>query len=217
MNANDLSMGVTCADVCVTIGADKLLNNVKLRAEPGTITGLIGRNGSGKTMLLRAICGLVPMSAGSITVAGQRVGIDVDFPENIGVIIETPGFLPQYNAIDNLRILAKIRNRIHDAEIKAALTQVGLNNVSKRVSKYSLGMKQRLGIAQAIMENPDILLLDEPMNGLDNAGVREMRELFKSLRAQGKTILLASHNPLDIEELCDTVCEMDGGVLSRVR
>ena len=168
-------------------------------------------------MLLRAICGLVPMSAGSITVAGQRVGIDVDFPENIGVIIETPGFLPQYNAIDNLRILAKIRNRIHDAEIKAALTQVGLSNVSKRVSKYSLGMKQRLGIAQAIMENPDILLLDEPMNGLDNAGVREMRELFKSLRAQGKTILLASHNPLDIEELCDTVCEMDGGVLSRVR
>ena len=217
MNANDLSMGVTCADVCVTIGADKLLNNVKLRAEPGTITGLIGRNGSGKTMLLRAICGLVPMSAGSITVAGQRVGIDVDFPENIGVIIETPGFLPQYNAVDNLRILAKIRNRIHDAEIKAALAQVGLSNVSKRVSKYSLGMKQRLGIAQAIMENPDILLLDEPMNGLDNAGVREMRELFKSLRAQGKTILLASHNPLDIEELCDTVCEMDGGVLSRVR
>ena len=166
MNANDLSMGVTCTDVCVTIGADKLLNNVKLRAEPGTITGLIGRNGSGKTMLLRAICGLVPMSAGSITVAGQRVGIDVDFPENIGVIIETPGFLPQYNAVDNLRILAKIRNRIHDAEIKAALTQVGLSNVSKRVSKYSLGMKQRLGIAQAIMENPDILLLDEPMNGL---------------------------------------------------
>ena len=217
MNANDLSMGVTCADVCVTIGADKLLNNVELRAEPGTITGLIGRNGSGKTMLLRAICGLVPMSAGSITVAGQRVGIDVDFPENIGVIIETPGFLPQYNAIDNLRILAKIRNRIHDAEIKAALAQVGLSNVSKRVSKYSLGMKQRLGIAQAIMENPDILLLDEPMNGLDNAGVREMRELFKSLRAQGKTILLASHNPLDIEELCDTVCEMDGGLLSRVR
>ena len=217
MNANDLSMGVTCADVCVTIGADKLLNNVKLRAEPGTITGLIGRNGSGKTMLLRAICGLVPMSAGSITVAGQRVGIDVDFPENIGVIIETPGFLPQYNAVDNLRILAKIRNRIHDAEIKAALTQVGLINVSKRVSKYSLGMKQRLGIAQAIMENPDILLLDEPMNGLDNAGVREMRELFKSLRAQGKTILLASHNPLDIEELCDTVCEMDGGVLTNVR
>ena len=145
------------------------------------------------------------------------MGIDVDFPENIGVIIETPGFLPQYNAVDNLRILAKIRNRIHDAEIKAALTQVGLSNVSKRVSKYFLGMKQRLGIAQAIMENPDILLLDEPMNGLDNAGVREMRELFKSLRAQGKTILLASHNPLDIEELCDTVCEMDGGVLSRVR
>ncbi len=217
MNANDLSMGVTCTDVCVTIGADKLLNNVKLRAEPGTITGLIGRNGSGKTMLLRAICGLVPMSAGSITVAGQRVGIDVDFPENIGVIIETPGFLPQYNAVDNLRILAKIRNRIHDTEIKAALTQVGLSNVSKRVSKYSLGMKQRLGIAQAIMENPDILLLDEPMNGLDNAGVREMRELFKSLRAQGKTILLASHNPLDIEELCDTVCEMDGGVLTNLR
>jgi ABC-2 type transport system ATP-binding protein len=149
--------------------------------------------------------------------SGQRVGTDVDFPDNIGAIIETPGFLPQYSALENLRILAKIRARIGDSEIKAALKQVGLSGINKRVGKYSLGMKQRLGIAQAIMENPDILLLDEPMNGLDKSGVNDMRELFKTLREQGKTILLASHNPLDIEELCDTVYEMDGGVLSKVR
>jgi ABC-2 type transport system ATP-binding protein len=217
MSANDMSSGVICTDVNVTIGADKILNNVNLHAEPGTITGLIGSNGSGKTMLLRAICGLVPLTSGSIVASGQRVGTDVDFPDNIGAIIETPGFLPQYSALENLRILAKIRARIGDGEIKAALKQVGLGGINKRIGKYSLGMKQRLGIAQAIMENPDILLLDEPMNGLDKSGVNDMRELFKTLREQGKTILLASHNPLDIEELCDTVYEMDGGVLSKIK
>ena len=210
-------VGLELTDVSVTIGADKLLSGISLRAEPGTITGLIGRNGSGKTMLLRAICGLVPLAQGEVVVAGQRVGKDVDFPDSIGVIIETPGFLPQYTAFENLKILARIRNRIGDAGIQSALEQVGLSGVKKRVGKFSLGMKQRLGIAQAIMENPAILLLDEPMNGLDNAGVLEMRELFKALRDKGKTILLASHNPLDIEELCDSVYEMDGGVLTRVR
>ena len=210
-------VGLELTDVSVTIGADKLLSGISLRAEPGTITRLIGRNGSGKTMLLRAICGLVPLAQGEVVVAGQRVGKDVDFPDSIGVIIETPGFLPQYTAFENLKILARIRNRIGDAGIQSALEQVGLSGVKKRVGKFSLGMKQRLGIAQAIMENPAILLLDEPMNGLDNAGVREMRELFKALRDKGKTILLASHNPLDIEELCDSVYEMDGGVLTRVR
>ena len=209
--------GLELTDVSVTIGADKLLSGISLRAEPGTITGLIGRNGSGKTMLLRAICGLVPLAQGEVVVAGQRVGKDVDFPDSIGVIIETPGFLPQYTAFENLKILARIRNRIGDAGIQSALEQVGLSGVKKRVGKFSLGMKQRRGIAQAIMENPAILLLDEPMNGLDNAGVREMRELFKALRDKGRTILLASHNPLDIEELCDSVYEMDGGVLTRVR
>lgn len=210
-------VGLELTDVSVTIGADKLLSGISLRAEPGTITGLIGRNGSGKTMLLRAICGLVPLAQGEVVVAGQRVGKDVDFPDSIGVIIETPGFLPQYTAFENLKILARIRNRIGDAGIQSALEQVGLSGVKKRVGKFSLGMKQRLGIAQAIMENPAVLLLDEPMNGLDNAGVLEMRELFKALRDKGKTILLASHNPLDIEELCDSVYEMDGGVLTRVR
>ena len=210
-------VGLELTDVSVTIGADKLLSGISLRAEPGTITGLIGRNGSGKTMLLRAICGLVPLAQGDVVVAGQRVGKDVDFPDSIGVIIETPGFLPQYTAFENLKILARIRNRIGDAGIQSALEQVGLSGVKKRVGKFSLGMKQRLGIAQAIMEDPAVLLLDEPMNGLDNAGVLEMRELFKSLRDSGKTILLASHNPLDIEELCDTVCEMDDGVLKQVR
>ena len=154
-------VGLELTDVSVTIGADKLLSGISLRAEPGTITGLIGRNGSGKTMLLRAICGLVPLAQGEVVVAGQRVGKDVDFPDSIGVIIETPGFLPQYTAFENLKILARIRNRIGDAGIQSALEQVGLSGVKKRVGKFSLGMKQRLGIAQAIMENPAMLLLDD--------------------------------------------------------
>ncbi len=210
-------LGVELTDVCVTIGADRVLSGINLRAEPGTITGLIGRNGSGKTMLLRAICGLVPLARGEVVVAGQRVGRDVDFPDDMGAIIETPSFLPQYTAYENLRLLARIRNRIGAAEIHATLERVGLSCVNKRVGKYSLGMKQRLGIAQAIMEDPAVLLLDEPMNGLDKSGVEDMRALFGALRRQGRAILLASHNPLDIEELCDVVCEMDGGTLTRVR
>ena len=191
-----------------------VLKNVSISFEKGQIHGIVGRNGSGKTVLFKCICGLMHPEEGVIRVNGKRVGRDVDMPEDIGAIIEAPGFLPNYSGYKNLRFLANIRRKIGKEEILNVLRTVGLDPESrKHVGKYSLGMRQRLGIAQAIMEDPEILILDEPMNGLDNAGVQDIRALLLKLKAQGKTILLASHNHEDIAALCDTVHEMDGGVL----
>lgn len=191
-----------------------VLKNVSISFEKGKIHGIVGRNGSGKTVLFKCICGLMHPEEGMILVNGKRVGRDVDMPEDIGAIIEAPGFLPNYSGYKNLRFLANIRRKIGKEEILNVLKTVGLDPESrKHVGKYSLGMRQRLGIAQAIMEDPEILILDEPMNGLDNAGVQDIRALLLELKAQGKTILLASHNHEDIAALCDTVHEMDGGVL----
>lgn len=191
-----------------------VLKNVSISFEKGQIHGIVGRNGSGKTVLFKCICGMMHPEEGVILVNGKRVGRDVDMPEDIGAIIEAPGFLPNYSGYKNLRFLANIRRKIGKEEILNVLKTVGLDPESrKHVGKYSLGMRQRLGIAQAIMEDPEILILDEPMNGLDNAGVQDIRALLLELKAQGKTILLASHNHEDIAALCDTVHEMDGGVL----
>ena len=191
-----------------------VLKNVSISFEKGQIHGIVGRNGSRKTVLFKCICGLMHPEEGVIFVNGKRVGRDVDMPEDIGAIIEAPGFLPNYSGYKNLRFLANIRRKIGKEEILNVLKTVGLDPESrKHVGKYSLGMRQRLGIAQAIMEDPEILILDEPMNGLDNAGVQDIRALLLELKAQGKTILLASHNHEDIAALCDTVHEMDGGVL----
>ena len=191
-----------------------VLKNVSISFEKGKIHGIVGRNGSGKTVLFKCICGLMHPEEGVILVNGKRVGRDVDMPEDIGAIIDAPGFLPNYSGYKNLRFLANIRRKIGKEEILNVLKTVGLDPESrKHVGKYSLGMRQRLGIAQAIMEDPEILILDEPMNGLDNAGVQDIRALLLELKAQGKTILLASHNHEDIAALCDTVHEMDGGVL----
>lgn len=191
-----------------------VLKNVSISFEKGQIHGIVGRNGSGKTVLFKCICGLMHPEEGVILVNGKRVGRDVDMPEDVGAIIEAPGFLPNYSGYKNLRFLANIRRKIGKEEILNVLKTVGLDPESrKHVGKYSLGMRQRLGIAQAIMEDPEILILDEPMNGLDNAGVQDIRALLLELKAQGKTILLASHNHEDIAALCDTVHEMDGGVL----
>ena len=193
-------------------GAATVLNDVNISFEKGKIHGLIGRNGSGKTMLMKCICGFVPVTQGSITVNGKKIGKDIDVPENLGAIIETPGFLNNYSGYNNLKFLAGINKKIGREQIREAISFVGLDPDSKKhVGRYSLGMRQRLGLAQAIMENPDILLLDEPMNGLDKHGVKEMRELFKSLAQQGKTIIMANHSAED------TVCEMDLGVITRVK
>lgn len=198
----------------LTIGKTAILNDVTVFLEAGKIHGLIGRNGSGKTMLMKCICGFIRPTRGEVVVDGKRVGKDVDFPENMGIIIETPGFIPYYSGYKNLKLLAGLRNKIGREEIIQAMERTGLDPKLKRhVKKYSLGMRQRLGLAQAIMEDPDILILDEPMNGLDKDGVEDMRRYLIDLREQGKTILIASHSSEDISVLCDAVYEMEKGIL----
>lgn len=205
-------------NVFLTLGKTEILKDISVSFERGKIHGLIGRNGSGKTMLMKCICGFVKPNSGEITVDGKQVGKDCDFPQSMGVIIETPGFIPYYSGYKNLKLLAELCGKIGGGEIKNTMHRVGLDPELKRpVRKYSLGMRQRLGLAQAIMENPDLLILDEPMNGLDKEGVADMRQYLLELKSQGKTILIASHSAEDIDALCDTVYEMDKGKLQKVR
>lgn len=204
-------------DVSLTLGKTHILKNITVGFEEGKIHGLIGRNGSGKTMLMKCICGFIKTTSGKIMVDGKYVGKDVDFPKDMGIIIETPGFIPYYSGYKNLKLLAGLNNKIGKKEIKRSMEQVGLDPELKRhVKKYSLGMRQRLGLAQSIMENPKILVLDEPFNGLDKDGVKDMREYLLSYKEQGKTILICSHSAEDISVLCDTVHEMDKGLISKV-
>ena len=204
--------------VSLNIKKEEILKDITIGFEEGKIHGLIGRNGSGKTMLMKCICGFIKVTQGIIEVSGKQVGKEIDFPKNIGFIIETPGFIPYYSGYKNLRLLAGLQNKIQDEQIKDAMTAVGLDYKLKRtVRKYSLGMRQRLGIAQAIMENPEILILDEPFNGLDKEGVEEMRQYFLKLKESGTTILICSHSAEDISVLCDTVAEMDKGVLKKIK
>lgn len=195
-----------------------VLNNINVKFSNWHIYGIIGRNGSGKTVLLKCICGFLKPTTGVISVNHKIVGKDIDFPENLGFIIETPGFLLNYSGYKNLKYLASIRKKIDGNEIKESMSLVGLDSADKKhVGKYSLGMRQRLGIAQAIMEKPDILVLDEPMNALDKNGVEEMRRLFLKMKSEGKLILLTSHNREDIEILCDEVYEMEEGILNKLK
>ncbi len=199
-------------------GNNTVLKSVDLAVNSSEIVGIIGHNGSGKTVLMKCICGFITPDSGEITVSGKRVGKDVDIPKNIGLIIESPGFLPNFSGFSNLWQLAKIRGKISKDDVRRVIEKVGLNpDEKKHVGKYSLGMKQRLGIAQAIMENPDILILDEPMNGLDKNGVEDMRKLLLQLKDDGKAIIIASHNSVDIDVLCDTVYEIDKGQLKKIR
>lgn len=191
------------------------LDDVNITFEEGKIYGIVGRNGSGKTVLFKTMIGYLKPSAGKVIVSGKEIGKDKDFADNIGIIIENPGFLRGYSGYKNLEYLASIRNIIGKEEIYESMRRVGLEPESrKKVGKYSLGMRQRLGIAQAIMEKPEILILDEPMNGLDNQGVEDVRNILLHLKEEGKTIILASHNKEDIEILCDEVYEMDHGKLA---
>ena len=194
-----------------------VLKEVNLDLEAGSVYGIVGNNGSGKTVLMKCICGFLTVTTGTIRVFGKQIGKDIDFPESLGVIIETPGFLTNLTGRRNLEILADMKREITKADIRVVLKKVGLDpDMKKPVAKYSLGMRQRLGIAQAIMEDPQLLILDEPFNGLDKNGVQEIRKILLELKAEGKTILLASHNEEDIRILCDEVYEMDGGVLQKM-
>lgn len=193
----------------------KALDSVTVDFERGKIHGVIGRNGSGKTVLFKCICGFMELSSGKILVNNQPVKPSKS--QNIGIIIEDPGFIGSMSGYKNLKLLASINRKLSKDEIFEVLHKVGLDPRSKKhVSKYSLGMRHRLGIAQAIMEKPPLLLLDEPMNGLDKEGVIEIRTLLRNLRDEGTTIILSSHYVEDIDALCDTVCEMDHGRLARL-
>lgn len=186
------------------------LNQVSLTFERGKIHGIIGRNGSGKTVLFKCICGFMKVNEGRILLNGKEVKVSA--AQDMGIILENPGFIGSMSGFKNLKLLASIKRKITDEQIKETIRRVGLDPEEKKhVSKYSLGMRHRLAIAQAIMEEPEILLLDEPMNGLDRYGVIEIRNLLKDLRETGTTILIASHYAEDIQELCDTVHEMDQG------
>ncbi len=194
------------------------LKDVSVNFESGKIYGLVGRNGSGKTVLLKCICGFIPLTSGTIRVDGKIIGKEIEVPEDVGIIIEEPGFLPNYSGMQNLKFLAALKGKVDTEKLDNILTLVGLDAQSKKkVGKYSMGMRQRLGIAQAIMEEPHILVLDELMNGLDEKGVNEIRGLLLNLKSKDRTIIITSHNAEDINILCDEVYEMDGGIMERKR
>lgn len=195
----------------------QVLKDICVDFAPGCIHGIVGRNGSGKTQMFKTIAGYVLPDTGRVVVEGMAVGCNIDHPKRLGLLIEAPGFLPGYSGLFNLQMLAAMNTKLRRKNLLDVLHSVGLDGVEhKRVSQYSLGMRQRLGIAQAIMDAPSLIILDEPFNGLDNAGVKEVRQLLIRLRNEGKTILLSSHHAGDISALCDTVYEMEAGSICKI-
>jgi ABC-2 type transport system ATP-binding protein len=192
-----------------------ILSNINLTLESGGVYGFYGHNGSGKSMLFRAIAGLIRPTEGTVTVFGKKIGEEVSFPESMGLVIESVGFWPYYTGFENLKTLASIQHKISDDEVKQAIRRVGLDPDDKRTyRKYSLGMKQRLGIAQAVMEKPDLLLLDEPTNALDEDGIAQIRKLIQEEQERGATVLIASHNKEDLALLCGKFYKMNDGELT---
>lgn len=203
---------VEIKNYCKSIKSRPILNNVSYNFEYGKIYGIYGHNGSGKTMLLRAIAGLLVPESGSVVIDGKVLHKDMSFPPSIGIVIENMNLLPQYNAFDNLKILGKIKKTATDEDIKTALERVGLKSDLK-VKKFSLGMKQRLNIAQAVFEKQKIILLDEPTNALDNDGVQLIYKLLKEEKERGALVVITTHHKEDLEEICDVVLEMTEGEL----
>lgn len=188
-----------------------IFSNISLSFTGGKIYGIIGENGCGKTVFMKCLCGLLPADQGDIHLNDHKK----EPPKgSFGVIIESPGFLPNFSGYANLKMLAALRRKVSRQEIYAALEEVGLKDVArKKVGKYSLGMRQRLGIAQALIDDPPILLLDEPLNGLDQSALQKTYDLILQMREKGKIIILASHHPEDIRRLCDEVFELASGQL----
>lgn len=194
----------------------EILTDINLTFESGKIYGLHGHNGSGKTMLLRAICGLILPTSGSVTVDGKTVGKDIEFPDGVGVIIENMSLIPEYTGFKNLQLLAGIKKKIGDSEIRDTLISVGLDPDDKRkVKEYSLGMKQKLNFAQAIMEKPELLLLDEPTNAMDVQTVEKVRSILVEMKEKGTLIIIASHNKEDLDALCDEFIDICDGKIQR--
>lgn len=210
--ANPTTIEIT--DLVKDIKGKRIIDHVNLHLESGKITGLKGVNGSGKTMLMRLVCGLITPTSGSIVINGKRLGKDITFPESVGILIENPAFLDAYSGFDNLKLLASIKHRIGPEEIHQTIARVGLDpDDRKKYRKYSLGMKQRLGIAAAVMEEPDIIILDEPTNALDSDGVAMLKEILHDQRERGALVLISCHDLPTLQELSDEIYLMESGAL----
>lgn len=217
-NLNETFSVIKVEHASKSFGKQQVLQDVSVSFMQGEISGIVGHNGSGKTVLFKAICGLLYLDEGSIYIRDKQMHKDINLITDAGVIIEEPAILGNASGYRNLDYLYRIRNKRNTEHLYQVMQKVGLEPKSKKkVKNYSMGMRQRLAIAQAIMEDQKILILDEPMNGLDKSGVGDMRKLFLDLKQQGKTIVLASHNKEDIDVLCDHVYEMEMGVLTPVR
>ena len=213
----NMDYAIEVIDVSKSFKDHTVLKNINLTVNKGEICGIIGRNGSGKTVLLKCICKIFLEDSGEIYILGENTTKTPSIIKNLGDLIETPAFLENFSGYWNLKFLADLSHKIGKKEVQAILRVVGLEEAqNKKVKNYSLGMKQRLAIAQTIMENQTILILDEPMNGLDKKGVSQMREIFLEYKKKGNSILMATHNPQDVEILCDHVYEMDDGVIERL-
>lgn len=194
------------------IKQDILLDNISLEFQGGKVYGLQGKNGSGKTMLMRAVCGLITLSDGEIDIDGEVLHKDISFPKSVGALLENPSFLNGYTGLENLKLLADIQGKIEKEELRDCLTKVGLDADDKRTyRKYSLGMKQKLGIAAAVMGRPDIVILDEPINAIDEAGVEKVRQILGELKANGSVIIVACHDREELELLSDEIIKISKG------
>ena len=210
--ANPTTIEIT--DLVKDIKGKRIIDHVTLHLESGKITGLKGVNGSGKTMLMRLVCGLITPSSGSIVINGKRLGKDITFPESVGILIENPAFLDAYSGFENLKLLASIKHSVGPEEIRQTIARVGLDpDDKKKYRKYSLGMKQRLGIAAAVMEEPDIIILDEPTNALDSDGVAMLKEILHDQRERGALVLISCHDLPTLQELSDEIYLMESGAL----
>ena len=198
------------------INGSLILDDVTLELHSGNIYGLQGPNGSGKTMLMRLISGLIQATKGTVYVDGQKLGTDIDFPPSVGILIESPAFLPNYTGFKNLELFALIKGKITSEQIRCTISDVGLDPDDKRkYRKYSLGMKQRLGIAAAIMEQPDLIILDEPTNALDDLGIQQICKLIQRERDRGALIVIACHDAALLESISDEILTDSEGRVQR--
>lgn len=205
-------MFLEITDISKKIGEDNVLSGITLSMEKGKIYGLQGKNGCGKSMLMRVICGLVLPSSGEVKIDGKTLGKDISFPQSVGVFIEKPGFLDSYSGFQNLLMLASIKGNVGGTEIKEVLKRVGLQDVMyKKYRKYSLGMKQKLGIAAAIMEKPDLIILDEPTNALDQKSEEVLWQIVREEKERGALIIISCHTAAVLEKVSDEIFKMDMG------
>ena len=203
---------IKIVNLCKNIKKVPILVDMNLELEGGKIYGLKGKNGSGKTMLMRAMSGLIVPTSGTIEINGEILGKDISFPRSVGILIENPAFISNYTGLKNLQVLASIQKRIGDEDIRRSIDEIGLIPDDKRTyKKYSLGMKQRLGIAAAVMENPEIVILDEPINALDESGAKLVRDILWKLRDNGSIIILACHDAEELQFLSDEIFTISEG------